>query len=115
MREAVGAMLLLALLLQAAIPAGFMPGAAGSSIVKLCNGRGPDTGAPTQGRPDHHGAPMCPFAAATLLGGIGPWVVNLTISFAAVFWSTPERHSSESARTGPPRAHGPRAPPVPHS
>jgi hypothetical protein len=126
-RETVAAVLLLALLLQAAIPVGFMPGAVGSSVVQLCAGwapyqpahagpfRGPDSGAPTHGRPEHHGALLCPFAAATPQGAIGPWVVNLTGSFAAVLLTVPEACCSEAARPGPRRAQQPRAPPISHS
>ena len=76
------ALLLLALLLQAAIPAGFMPGKTGDGTVQMviCTGTGPATitvdaddapglphdGKHNKGEKDHAPCPFTPFAAQNL-------------------------------------------------
>jgi hypothetical protein len=102
---------------RALIPAGFMPSSGAGFPLMLCSGHGM---AMPGGNPDshdghsapRHDSPICPFAAASVLGAapgfaIAPFAVIPAISQAPIQSAT---RTAELA--GPPRAQSPRAPPT---
>jgi hypothetical protein len=112
LRETVGALSLLALLLQGFIPAGFMPAAEGTAAFKFCNGWTREFAGDPHHRSAQHTVSICPFAAAALLGAVPTLTVDVGKSALVGSFFCADRPSSQSAPPGPLRAQSPRAPPA---
>jgi hypothetical protein len=113
-RTAAVSLALVAMLLRALLPAGWMPSSASGQALVICTLQGPVRIDPTPHKPaapQHHNV-TCPFAAAPQLAGpqadIIPLPPTLRIGASDVFViaATP----SERARYSP---NAPRAPPYP--
>ena len=115
-REWLGALGLIGLLMQAPIPAGFMPEGAGAAFLKICTGVIGGSGDTARDRGGHDPSLICPFALAAADGaapalpspaGNLPGNAGLvTLSFTS---------SLAGALVGPTRAQTPRGPPTRHS
>lgn len=110
-RETVGALTLLALLLQASVPTGFMPAVDGSGFLKLCNGWTAEFRGETRDRAVHHAISFCPFAAAPTLGATPTFPSAPTTAVFIESFVTFQRTSQQVGPFGPPRVQSPRAPP----
>ena len=95
-RRLAGWLVLLALAVKLAVPAGFMLGnsADGSVVLELCSGFGPvQLGMAMPGmdhhqdKSDQHDKQVCPFAGLSLpsLAGADPLVLAIAIAFIAAF------------------------------
>lgn len=111
-RETAGALTLLALLLQASVPTGFMPAGDGAAFLKLCNGWTTELRGAPHDRTVHHGASVCAFAAATTLGAAPAWASAPLTAVIVDFWLFLDTSSAQIGLSGPPRAQTPRAPPA---
>lgn len=115
-RECLGALSLLALLMQAPIPAGFMPDGRGAAFLKLCIGlitKATDTSGARSG---HSTAAMCPFGAGAPAGAApASPTSSATTSEAVQFFLPIVARWWPQGIFGPARAQSPRAPPVFHS
>ncbi len=114
LRARIAILVLIATLAHGLIPAGFMPSTGGGFALMLCPGHMviPDSATgPHPGHGQHHSASICPFAAATLLGG-APSLASCALTHTAL--DLPLSFDSPSRKTGlsgPVRVQSPRAPP----
>jgi hypothetical protein len=110
-REWYGAVTLLALLLQAHIPVGFMPAADGSGALQLCSGWASDSSGHTFDHDRKHTASICPFAAAAS-GSLPPQSpsVPALVTFHVEYLRS-QGVAAIAVRSGPQRAQSARAPP----
>ncbi len=115
-RECFGALSLLVLLMQAPIPAGFMPDGAGSAFLKICSGLTADATDPLRHPGGHDTATMCPFAAGAPAGAAPalPTPIGGTVNTIQLP-EIPFAPSLAAGRVGPIRAQSPRAPPALYS
>jgi hypothetical protein len=116
-RTWLAALVVLAVLGRALIPAGFMPSASSGFALMLCPGHGmamPEAGTLGHGKPgnQHHEASICPFAAAAILGA-APSFADAPFVGLAEYLQEPFAFATRATDlAGPPRTQSPRAPPT---
>jgi hypothetical protein len=116
-RAWVATLVVVATLVRALMPVGFMPSGGTGFPLVLCPGHAlemPDRGtkAHTEHGGSRHEAPICPFAAASVLG-IAPSFASAPVYAVAELSPAPVESTSRTTDlSGPPRAQSPRAPPL---
>jgi hypothetical protein len=102
---------------HALIPVGFMPSGSSGFPLVLCPGHAlemPDRGTNPHREHggSHHGAPICPFAAASVFGAAPSFAGTPVAALTALSPASPESPSRTTDLSGPPRVQSARAPPL---